>query len=250
MVKYLYIDHLIHTHGVRVISGFIKNSALLNWPINFIALIVLVFFCISGIYAASCDFNKLSGLAKQRYGDTAYKDVLALEQLINQLKTATEAEKLKKVNDFFNQKIEQAEDIDLWGQSDYWATPLEAIGRQAGDCEDYSIAKYVFLKILNVSNDKLRLTYVRAEQNFDGIRTVRAHMVLSYYLTPQSTPLILDSLKPEILPASSRNDLTPIFSFNDKGIWVGSGSKPKGEATSHLSKWRDVLTRMQADGIE
>jgi len=232
------------------ISGFIKKSYLLKMPINLIALIVLVFFCISGIYAAGCDFNKLSSFAKQRYGDTAYKDVLELEQLINQLKTAPEAEKLKKVNDFFNQKIEYAEDIDLWGQSDYWATPLEAIGRQAGDCEDYSLAKYVFLKLLNVSNDKLRLTYVRAELNFDGIRTVRAHMVLSYYPTPQSTPLILDSLKPEILPASSRNDLTPIFSFNDKGIWVGTSSKPKGEATSHLSKWRDVLSRMQADGIE
>lgn len=232
------------------ISGFIKKSVLLKTPINFIVLIVLVFLCISGIYAASCDFSKLSGLAKQRYGDVAYKDVLELEQLINQLKTAPEAEKLKKVNDFFNQKIEYAEDIDLWGQSDYWATPLEALGRQAGDCEDYSIAKYVFLKILNIPNDKLRLTYVRAELNFDGIRAVRAHMVLSYYPTPQSIPLILDSLKPDILPASSRGDLTPIFSFNDKGIWVGSGNKPKGEATSHLSKWRDVLTRMQADGIE
>ncbi len=213
-------------------------------------MIVLVFLCISGIYASNCDFGKLSSLAKQRYGDDAYKDVLELEQLINQLKSAPEAEKLKKVNDFFNQKIEYAEDIDLWGQSDYWATPLEMIGHRAGDCEDYSIAKYIFLKTLNVPNEKLRLTYVRAELHFDGVRAVRAHMVLSYYPTPQATPLILDSLKPEILPASSRSDLTPIFSFNDKGIWVGTSSKPKGEATSHLSKWRDVLTRMQADGIE
>jgi hypothetical protein len=45
-------------------------------------------------------------------------------------------------------------------------------------------------------------------------------------------------------------DLTPIFSFNDKGLWVGSSSKPKGDASSHLSRWRDLLTRMQADGIE
>jgi predicted transglutaminase-like cysteine proteinase len=240
----------LSTHGVLVITGFIKNSVLFNRPINFIALIVLVFFCITSIYAASCDFKKLANLAKQRYGDEAYQDVLELQHLIDQLKTATETEKLKQINDFFNRKINYAEDIDLWGKSDYWATPLEAIGRQAGDCEDYSIAKYAFLKILNVPNDKLRLTYVRAELNFDGIRTVRAHMVLSYYSTPQSIPLILDSLKPEILPASSRSDLVPIFSFNDKGIWVGSNNKPKSDATSHLSKWLDVLTRMQADGIE
>jgi predicted transglutaminase-like cysteine proteinase len=237
-------------YGARVISGISKNSIFLHRLINFTALIVLSFLVTTAIFAASCDFNKLSSLAKQRYGEEAYKDVLELEQLINQLKTASEAEKLKQINDFFNRKIAYAEDLDIWGQSDYWATPLEALGRQAGDCEDYSIAKYVFLKILNVPNERLRLTYVRAELNFDGLRTVRAHMVLSYYLTPQSTPLILDSLNPEILPASSRNDLTPIFSFNDKGIWVGSSNKSKGESTSHLSKWRDVLTRIQADGIE
>ena len=207
-------------------------------------------FCFTGIFAAGYDFKKLSSLAKLRYGDEAHLNILELQQLISQLKTVPEVEKLKKINDFFNQKINYAEDIDLWSQSDYWATPLEAIGREAGDCEDYSIAKYVFLKTLNVPNDKLRLTYVRAEINFDGIRTVRAHMVLSYYPSPQSEPMVLDSLVPEILPASSRKDLTPIFSFNDKGLWIGSSSKPKADAGTHLSKWRDVLTRMQADGIE
>ncbi|NOU24003.1 MAG: transglutaminase [Methylotenera sp.] len=213
-------------------------------------MIALVCFCFTGIFAAGYDFNKLSSLAKLRYGDEAHLNILELQQLISQLKTVPEVEKLKKINDFFNQKINYAEDIDLWSQSDYWATPLEAIGREAGDCEDYSIAKYVFLKTLNVPNDKLRLTYVRAEINFDGIRTVRAHMVLSYYPSPQSEPMVLDSLVPEILPASSRKDLTPIFSFNDKGLWIGSSSKPKADAGTHLSKWRDVLTRMQADGIE
>lgn len=210
----------------------------------------MLLICFTGIYAAGYDFNKLSGLAKQRYGEDAYKNILELQQLITQLRTASEADKLKQINNFFNQKIAYAEDIDLWGSSDYWATPLESIGRQAGDCEDFSIAKYVFLKILNVPNEKLRLTYVRAEiMNLDRT-AVRAHMVLSYYATPQSEPLILDSLVPEIMPSSSRKDLTPIFSFNDKGLWVGSSSKPKGDAPAHLSRWRDVLTRMQADGIE
>lgn len=210
----------------------------------------MLLICFTGIYAAGYDFNKLSGLAKQRYGEDAYKNVLELQQLLTQLRTASEADKLKQINNFFNQKITYAEDIDLWGSSDYWATPLESLGRQAGDCEDFSIAKYVFLKILNVPNEKLRLTYVRAEITNLDRKVVRAHMVLSYYATPQSEPLILDSLVAEIMPSSSRKDLTPIFSFNDKGLWVGSSSKPKGDAPAHLSRWRDVLTRMQADGIE
>lgn len=201
------------------------------------------------IYAAGYDFNKFSNLAKQRYGEEAYQNTIELQALISSLHDASEEEKLKKVNAFFNQKIEFGEDIDVWLQSDYWATPLESLGRQAGDCEDYSIAKYTFLKILNIPNEKLRLTYVRALITNQERKVVLAHMVLSYYASPQSEPLILDSLVPEIMPSSSRKDLTPIFSFNDKGIWVGNNAKPKGESTSHLSRWRDVLLRLQADGL-
>ena len=210
---------------------------------------MVLLICFTGIYAAGYDFNKFSGYAKQRYGEEAYKNTLELQELIALLQSAPETEKLKQINDFFNRKINFAEDIDLWGKSDYWATPLETIGRNAGDCEDYSIAKYTFLKILNVPNDKLRLTYVRAEIRNQDRRVVLAHMVLSYYATPQSEPMILDSLVPEIMPASARKDLTPIFGFNDKGLWVGANNKSKGDSVSHLSRWRDVITRIQADGI-
>jgi predicted transglutaminase-like cysteine proteinase len=210
-------------------------------------MILLIGFSV--IYAAGYDFTKFSSLAKQRYGEDAYKNTIELQELMSSLETANDAEKLKKVNTFFNQKIEFGEDIDVWAQSDYWATPLESLGRLAGDCEDYSIAKYTFLKILNIPNEKLRLTYVRAKVTHQDRSIVLAHMVLSYYATPQSEPLILDSLVPEIMPSSNRRDLTPIFSFNDKGLWVGTSTKPKGESTSHLSRWRDVLMRLQADGL-
>lgn len=211
---------------------------------------MLMLFCFSYIFAANYDFGKLSTLAKERYGEEAQKDIQDLQQLVAQLKTASDADKLKKINDFFNNKLTFADDIDIWRQSDYWSTPLESIGRQAGDCEDFSIAKYMFLKAVNIPNNKLRLTYVKATVNNSGQRSARAHMVLSYYATPQAEPLILDSLVTEIYPASARKDLSPIFSFNDKGLWVGNSSSPKGDAQSHLSKWRDVLLRMQMDGLE
>ena len=229
----------------------LKKQLTASKRITLIALfLTLMLLCFSGIYAANTDFNKLSILASQRYGPEAYKNIQELSQLVSKLKSAPEAEKLKQINDFFNRKIRFTDDTSLWGQPDYWATPLESLGMQAGDCEDFSIAKYIFLKVVNVDNDKLRLTYVRAEIFDQDLRSVRAHMVLSYYATPQSEPLILDNLTPDILPASSRKDLTPIFSFNKKGLWVGSSSKPKGEAQTNLSRWRDVLSRIQADGIE
>jgi predicted transglutaminase-like cysteine proteinase len=211
---------------------------------------LLMLFCFSYIFAAGYDFDKLSTLARQRYGEEAQKDIQDLQQLVSQLKTQSDAEKLKRINDFFNNKVMFADDIDVWGKSDYWSTPLESIGRQAGDCEDFSIAKYMFLKAVNIPNNKLRLTYVKATLNNNGQRTSVAHMVLSYYATPQAEPLILDNLNTEIYPASVRKDLSPIFSFNDKGLWVGNSTSPKGDAQSHLSRWRDVLMRMQMDGLE
>lgn len=67
------------------------------------------------------------------------------------------------MNDFFNRQIKFAEDAAIWSQPDYWATPLETLGLGAGDCEDFSIAKYYSLKEVGVAPDKLRLIYVRAK---------------------------------------------------------------------------------------
>lgn len=199
---------------------------------------------------AGYDFDKLAARAQEKYGEETYNDVVQLDQLIAQIKNTPELERLKKINDFFNQKILFADDIMLWGETDYWATPLETLGKQAGDCEDYTIAKYMFLRAANIPNQKLRLNYVRAIVNRDGRKVSQAHMVLSYYATPESEPLILDSLNPEIRPASQRIDLSPIFSFNDKGLWVGNAVKPRADSQNHLSRWRDVLLRMRLDGLE
>ena len=104
----------------------------------------------STFYALSDDFERLSTLASQRYGQEAYKTVIELQRLTQRLQSAPDLEKLTQINDFFNQKIRFAEDIEVWGISDYWATPLESIGQQAGDCEDFAIAKYIFLKKLTL----------------------------------------------------------------------------------------------------
>lgn len=216
----------------------------------FVFSIALYAIGLSSIYASHYDFIKLKNLANLRYGQVAQQNVQELNVLIQNAQSDTDIEKLKKINDFFNQKIRFTDDLELWQKSDYWATPLESIGRQAGDCEDFTIAKYIFLKLLNIDNNRMRLTYVRANIVNDGSQALVAHMVLSYYATPQSEPLILDNLTPEILPASSRRDLSPIFSFNDKALWVGSNSTPKAGGQTNLSRWRDVLSRIKADGLE
>ncbi len=209
----------------------------------------MMLFCIISLSIAT-DFQHLADLANQRYGSQAKDTIISLETLINNLRTASESEKLRRINSFFNLHINFVSDEDNWGEKDYWATPLESIGKNKGDCEDYSIAKYIFLRELGIPDERLKLTYVKARIGGPDSDVFQAHMVLSYYATPSSEPLILDNLLSEIHESSRRVDLRPIFSFNSQGLWTGIANNTKGSSLKSLSRWSDVLTRIKNDGIE
>jgi len=217
-----------------------------GWPS---ALALGVAAAVAGLAVAAPAFDRLASLAVQRYGKSGGDAVLAWRKLIGDAAPQAEAEQVARVNGFFNQRIHYESDQVIWGQSDYWATPLETLGRGAGDCEDFAIAKYVSLEALGIPRQKLRLIYVRALIGGPQSGIVQAHMVLGYYPSPTEEPLVLDSLMNEIRPASRRPDLTPIFSFNGEGLWVG-GAASATDPTARLSRWRDLLSRMTQEGIE
>jgi predicted transglutaminase-like cysteine proteinase len=104
--------------------------------------------------------------------------------------------------------------------------------------------------LLGVPIEKLRITYVRAELGLPGSGISQAHMVLAYYPTPDGEPLVLDNLVSELRPASRRPDLRPVFGFNSQGLWVaGSRGPSAADPNARLSRWRDLLSRMSADGL-
>jgi predicted transglutaminase-like cysteine proteinase len=153
-------------------------------------------------------------------------------------------EKLEKVNDFFNQ-MEFVDDIIHWKVEDYWATPIEFLGTQAGDCEDFTIAKYFTLKAMGINEEKLNLTYVKA------LTYNVHHMVLAYYSSPESEPLILDNIVKIVKPASERTDLLPIYSFNGTGLWLAKqrGRGKLAGSSSRLKRWQDLVQRMSEDNL-
>lgn len=177
---------------------------------------------------------------RQKYGQPAAERVQEWQKLLQTAKNLPEQEKLVRVNDFFNRRIDFVDDSNLWGRVDYWATPLEFLARGAGDCEDYSIAKYFTLKELGVSEDKMRLTYVKA------IRLNQAHMVLTYFATPRAVPVVLDNLIPTIEPADRRVDLTPVYSFNGIGLWLAKqrGQDRRVGNSDRLNLWSQLKQRM------
>ncbi|KAF0861877.1 cysteine protease LapG [Pseudomonas sp. LD120] len=199
-----------------------------------------------GSLQADWDFSQISRRATALYGPLGegQQRIDAWQRLLASQKQLPEQEQLRVVNRFFNKNVRYVEDIDLWRKVDYWETPIEALWKGAGDCEDYAIAKYFSLRHLGVSSDKLRITYVKA------LRQNRAHMVLTYYSTADAMPLVLDSLEDSIRPASERTDLLPVYSFNAEGLWLpgAKGNKRVGD-TKRLSRWQDVLRKMQAEGF-
>lgn len=196
------------------------------------------------------DFQHQIQLAGQRYGAHGAQTMEQWRSMLQSLQGANRSEQVRRVNDFVNAHITYTEDSDAWGVDDYWATPLESLGRGVGDCEDYAIAKYFSLLILGIPVDNLRITYVRARTGDADNPTFIAHMVLAYYPTVESEPLILDNLVGNVMPASQRSDLYPIFGFNSAGLWVGASKNSSGSSTAQLSHWRDVLARMHTDGFE
>jgi predicted transglutaminase-like cysteine proteinase len=176
--------------------------------------------------------------AKGKWGKQAQTRLLSWENLMQREWSSSDREKLEKVNSFMN-KIPYREDIDVWGVPDYWATPVEFLGRGAGDCEDYAITKYFTLKAMGVSEQKLKITYVKA------LQLGKTHMVLTYTDKPGDEPLVLDNLNKSIMPASERFDLIPIFSFNGTELWMAQ-QRGQGESTesSRLKPWRNLLKRM------
>ncbi len=181
----------------------------------------------------------------QRYGEQSTVRLRAWERMIIANRDAPEYDKLEEVNVFFN-AVPWLSDEEHWGQRDYWATPLEMIGTNGGDCEDFSIAKYITLVNMGVDSSRLRITYVRAP------RLRQPHMVLAYYPTPDAEPLILDNLDPAIRPAGKRRDLIPVYSFNTAGLWATevSGVPRHVGSSGRLTAWREVSRRMRLEGME
>jgi predicted transglutaminase-like cysteine proteinase len=126
---------------------------------------------------------------------------------------------------------------------------MESIGKGAGDCEDFVIAKYFTLLEAGVAPEKLRLIYVRVKS--EGAPPI-AHMVLGYYAQPESEPLVLDNLIGDVRPAARRPDLVPVFSFNKDGVFSGVSAKDATPAggVGRLSRWEDLLKRAKAEGFE
>lgn len=131
-------------------------------------------------------------------------------EFVQRMRGVSRYEQMVQVHRWLN-RYKYIEDIDLWGRSDYWATPGEFM-TMSGDCEDYSIAKYYTLKALGWNDADLRLVVLR-----DTVRNI-AHAVLAVNYNGEN--YILDNLATEPLQDKYLRQYTPYYAVNATSRWV------------------------------
>jgi len=179
--------------------------------------------------------KRLMKKISKKYKIFAVKRFTYLQKTLDKVKNKSDLAKLNAVNNYYN-KVRYMSDQKVYGKRDYWATPWEFLGKDRGDCEDYVISKYFALIYLGVDSEKLFFTYVKST------KFKAAHMVLTYFKTPRSEPLILDNNNYKIFPASKRKDLIPIYNFNGESLYKAEkrGNGAKVNTSKAHKKW-DVL---------
>ena len=180
----------------------------------------------------------------KKYKVFAKKRFLYQQKTLDSVAGKSDLEKLNSVNKFYN-GVRYASDMKVYRKKDYWATPWQFLGKDKGDCEDYVISKYFALIHIGINPKKLFFTYVRSS------KFKAAHMVLTYFKTPRSEPLILDNNNQKIFPASKRKDLTPIYNFNGNSLYKAKkkGSGKKVNSKKAHKKWDQLIKNMKRKKI-
>ena len=120
-------------------------------------------------------------------------------------------EKVIKVNQMMND-VRYASDNNVWGKSDFWATPIEFLQKGSGDCEDYAISKYASLEALGVPEERMRVVILQ-----DTSKNL-AHAILAVYT--DSGVMILDNQAKTVKYDIEISNYKPIYSINRSGWWL------------------------------
>ena len=135
-----------------------------------------------------------------------------------------------EINKWINQNIQYVSDVILHGKEDYWASPEETLERGAGDCEDIAILKFFTLKKAGCDMKNVRLAYV-LYCPVDG-EPWTPHVVVFF------KKVVLDNFMDEVYLRREREDLIPVFTFDENGVYVHDLFVSN---TSKLPVWKALL---------
>ena len=97
------------------------------------------------------------------------------ERLLAELASQSPEAQIAAVDRFAN-AIAWVDDAGLYGEDDHWATPAEFLAAEAGDCEDFAVAKYAALSRLGFCEERLRIALV-----YDRRRRLEHALAIVYW---------------------------------------------------------------------
>lgn len=169
-------------------------KALPNW----VRVLAVAEAQTEGFYA--CDASR----------ETCSAAALSWQKIIRQSLGLSPEMQLREVNSYFNRWPYRL-DIDVYGVSDYWATPGEFL-QLSGDCEDYSITKYYALRKLGFSAEDLRIVLLK-----DTIRNI-SHAILAVKFDRET--YVLDNVSDLVLSHLKYEHYVPQYSVNEFYRWA------------------------------
>ncbi len=115
-----------------------------------------------------------------------------------------------KVNLWFNAFPYKRDDY-LYGKSDHWASPTEFL-EYGGDCEDYTIIKYITLRLLGLPAESMKIAMVY--DVFSG--TDHALLIVKH----DDETYVLDNRENLTIPANYTARYKPHYVFNEEQFWT------------------------------
>lgn len=118
--------------------------------------------------------------------------------------------RIAEINRAINLDVRPVDDQTQYGVADLWATPLMTLTSNAGDCEDYAIAKLVALKEAGVSAGDLRLVIVH-DRTMDDDHAVAA-------VRHEGRWLVLDNRTLDMREDVDIANFVPLFVIDSEGV--------------------------------
>lgn len=230
--------------GTQMASGSVVLNALGRWRAISLIHILAISFCLgwaSSASAASQDFATLDRLTPRleyksnllgrrlslvfsrhqlsknraqeacRSGERPACRVEQWQRFLGGITGNAEAEQLRLVNRYVN-RARYIPDRRNWKRADYWAAPEELFSR-GGDCEDYAIAKYLSLRSLGISPERLRIVVLYDKRRRED------HAILAVFGDEET--LILDNHYRRVLSwTKMRARYQPYYSLNERSVWI------------------------------
>jgi predicted transglutaminase-like cysteine proteinase len=149
-----------------------------------------------------------------------------MASLVVAARGAPKIEQLRLVNASLNERIRYQPDNRLSG--DHWSTVRETLGRSAGDCEDFAIAKLQALEALGVPEGDLFMT-IGHEGSPDIVHAVLVARVGREFL-------VLDNRTNRLIPQEQFSGFYPIITFGARSSWLHGYAKGKMPAAVRATR--------------